>query len=114
MEIKQRLLDYFDDLTPARARAIAQTEVGMASSKATLEGYRQSGVAERKEWLSARDSRVRDSHVELDGMVVNFDEDFVSPLTGARGEAPGMMNDPSEDINCRCTFAVLDETEEPI
>jgi len=114
MEIKQRLLDNFDDLTPARARTIAQTEVGMASSKATLEGYRQSGVAERKEWLSARDSRVRDSHVELDGMVVSFDEDFVSPMDGVRGQAPGMMGDPSHDCNCRCTFSVLDETEEPI
>jgi uncharacterized protein with gpF-like domain len=43
-------------------------------------------------WLSARDSRVRDEHVELDGQEKDVDEAFSNGL-----QQPG-------EPNCRCTL----------
>jgi len=110
--IRDRLLDKFGDLSVARARTIAQTEVGRAATQATQEGFKQMGVAQ-KEWLSARDGNVRDTHTAMDGQVVNLDDDFTSP-SGATGSGPGLLNDPGEDINCRCVTVPLAVGEEKI
>ena len=75
----------------------------------TLEGYTQRGV-ESKEWVTARDAKVRGndpedeySHVDLDGTIIlmaaMFEQNGVSTL------APGMSGVPGFDINCRCRIA---------
>jgi hypothetical protein len=45
---------------------------------------------------------VRDSHREMDGKFEDDDGLFTLP-NGLRGEGPGLFDDPSESINCRCT-----------
>lgn len=90
---------------PARALTIARTETTRAISAGTvqaIEAVAATGVKVRKQWLSARDDVVRDTHVELDGDTVAPGEDFVSS-SGATGQAPGLLGEPGEDINCRCT-----------
>lgn len=82
----------------SRALRIARTE--MAES---FNNGRYTGMAEAKipkiEWLSARDSRVRDSHVRMDGEVVVLGDKFPNGLL-----YPGDVEGPPEEIvNCRCT-----------
>ena len=57
---------------------------------------------EWKEWLTARDEKVREAHWAADGQIVRINEPFE-----VGGEAlmwPGDLNgSPGNIINCRCT-----------
>ena len=107
-EIKLRIQEQFAEISKARAIAISRTETGMAQSKATMEGYMQAGTPQH-EWVSARDGLVRDSHVAVDGEVVNVGDPFSNGLT-----APGIGGDAADVINCRCVTAPLQPGDEPI
>jgi SPP1 gp7 family putative phage head morphogenesis protein len=94
-EIGRNLRKYFDDMSVARAKTIARTETGRLVSLATNEAYRQSAFVTGKEWLTARDDRVRPEHQLNDRKVVAVDGIFPN------GESyPG-----EKSINCRCAIA---------
>lgn len=104
------------DLTEAdyrRALRIARTEGGRASSMATQRAYQdveKLGISIKKQWVATLDGKTRDSHQDLDGQTVGVDEDFESPVTGAKGKGPRLMGRASEDINCRCTtISIIDD-----
>lgn len=94
-EIGRDMRGYFNDMSVSRARTIARTETGRLVSQATQEAYKQSEVVTGKEWLSARDGKVRDEHVENDGVIVATNGVFPSGE-----EYPGQLS-----INCRCALA---------
>ncbi len=96
------------------ARTIARTEVGRASTEATLASHNQLDVP-RHEWLTSLDEAVRESHQRLHGTVVDVGSPF--KLHGKRGVelalgprvGQGAPLSAGEAINCRCTLApVLD------
>lgn len=99
-EIGRKMRDYFDDMSVARAKTIARTETGRLISSATNEAYSQSAVVTGKEWLTARDAKVRNgdapnNHVSNDGIIVD-----------TRGVFPNGEQYPGElTINCRCAIA---------
>lgn len=111
LKIKQRILDKFTEMSTGRARTIAQTEVGRAAGKATLEGMKQfeedTDTKLDKEWITSRDGDVRDDHVFMDGQVVDIDEDFEGPGGQSSSQVPPDSGDPGFDINCRCVMAAL-------
>lgn len=100
-----------------RARRIVRTEVMRASNIAAMNGAKSHKFEIDKQWISARDSRTRRipedefDHVEMDGVVVGFDEPFTS--TGKKGEPvvamqPGDLSAPAGfTINCRCTVGFI-------
>jgi SPP1 gp7 family putative phage head morphogenesis protein len=107
-KIADRLDEVYDFAESKRSERIARTESISASNGGTEEGMRQSGVSE-KEWLSARDERVRDTHQKLDGNVVGVKEMFLSE-SGETLRFPGDPNaDLSEIVNCRCTLIAAEE-----
>ena len=88
-----------------RATTIARTESTRAVNGATVDAYRSAqsqGVELQKEWLSARDDKVRPEHVELDGQIRYVENDFTSE-SGDGADAPGGFGVAALDINCRCT-----------
>lgn len=94
-----------------RALQIARTESTRAANLGTQRAYTEAasmGIQVRKQWLSARDERVRNSHASLDGQTVGANENFVSE-SGAEGPAPASLGSPDEDINCRCTMIPIIE-----
>lgn len=102
-EVASRIKDKFGEMEEGRAETIARTETLSAVSA----GQEQKSQDWQKEfpekrlmkmWVSAQDDRVRDSHQELDGEVVELSADFSNGLQYPR-EVGG---DPSEVINCRC------------
>lgn len=107
-ETKLRIQELFSTISKGRAVAIARTEVLRAQSQSTQEAFKQRGT-KLNEWVSARDGNVRDTHVIADGEIREVGEDF---STG--GPAPGLNNDPGEDINCRCVLAPLNRPSEAI
>jgi hypothetical protein len=100
-----------------RARRIVRTEVMRGSNIGAMKGAEAHGFQVDKQWISARDSRTRRipedefDHVELDGVVVPFDQPFTSE--GKKGEAvvamqPGDITAPAGfTINCRCTVGFI-------
>jgi HK97 family phage portal protein len=100
----QRTLIQSQTFSPARALTIARTETTRAVSAGSIEAMKEAeglGVKVQKEWVSARDGSVRDSHVELDGERVPVGQQFEG--LGGSGSGPGEFGIPEEDINCRCT-----------
>lgn len=101
-DIAKRIDNIFQFSEDFRSRRIAQTEVIGASNDGIIRAYQEAGM-EAKEWLTARDERVRDSH-RIDGQIVGITEDFTTGL-GNRLQYPGDRGSgaPPEDvINCRC------------
>lgn len=102
---------YSDRLLKLRGDTIARTESLQALNAGQNQAFRQAiddGMVEAdavtKEWDSAGDGRVRDSHASMDGQTVNMDEAFTSP-SGARLMHPldSSLGAPaSEIIACRC------------
>ena len=108
-----------EDLTEAnykRAVRIARTEGGRVSSLATQRAYSDAetmGINLKKRWVSTLDKWTRVSHRELDGQTVGIDEDFTSPVTGAKGKGPRLLGRAGEDINCRCTTIPIVDDYDP-
>lgn len=93
----------------SRALRIARTEATRSVNAGATEAYRAAaaeGISVRKEWLSARDSHVRDTCALLDGQVVGVDENFRVPSgrhAGKEASEPGDFDHPELVVNCRCT-----------
>lgn len=102
----------FDVASTSRARTIARTEViSAANGSASLAAAQlPADVAGGQEWISTRDDRTRDDHVDADGQVVVMGAPFE-----VGGESLLYPGDPAGDggnvINCRCTVAFLTPEE---
>lgn len=97
----------------ARAQTIARTEVISAYNFSTVEAWRQSGVVDQVEWLSARDSAVRETHSQADGQTANSVGGYFD-VGGSALAFPGDPAGPPEEvINCRCTLlpVIADDAE---
>jgi len=83
---------------------IARTEVIGVMNGATVDGFKQTGVVEGKEWITAGDGNEREDHADMDGQIADLDGYFTVPSTGDRLEYPGDPGgDAAQIINCRCT-----------
>jgi len=101
-ELADRVAAKLGPGTEARALTIARTEAIAAMNQSSHEAYKAAGAAE-KEWLSAHDERVRETHAEADGQRVGIDDAF--SVGGAPLDYPGDPSGPPEEIiNCRCTL----------
>nr|BDD47308.1 hypothetical protein 11 [bacterium] len=95
-----RIRKVFTNADQVRSLRIAQTETNSTANFGSLEGYRQSGVVEKKEWLAGSDAR--ETHAEAAGRysgdgAIMLHEDF--KVGEGSGPAPGNIGRPEEDIN---------------
>jgi phage portal protein BeeE len=111
MAVRLRTLPEF---TPARALRVARTETTRAvnaGSIATIEAAADDGIEIAGiEWLTSRDSHVREDHKALDGQRVTVGGSF--EIEGASGKGPGQFGEASLDANCRCTILPILEGDE--
>ena len=98
----------------SRARMIARTELTQARNNAAFRSYQDRGT-KYKMWVSFHDTRTRESHRDLDGVVIPVDQFFewetmdgkaVAALAPGDGALP-----PGERINCRCRIAPASEKD---
>lgn len=83
---------------------IARTEGHRVQQQSTLDAQKaaqETGAKIKKQWCSTLDDRTRDTHRQLDGVIVDVDEEFTLP-GGLHALYPGGFGDPAEDCNCRC------------
>lgn len=110
--IKMMAARYESSLLKLRGEMVARTETLQAVNAARFEAFSQgleatgyTKDAVERTWRTARDSRVRHTHAEMDGQTVpGLDTPFTSP-SGAQMMYPGDTSlgaGPSEIIACRC------------
>ena len=99
------------DIPLSRARTIVRTEIGAAQFYGTELGKRSSPFVTVDRWISAHDSRVRHSHQDVDGHIIEEGDKFRVPIY-RKNVIVGydMMTGPGDPeasagnvINCRCT-----------
>jgi len=106
-ELEKELRNAFGKDSRSWSERIARTETGGLYNRGALEGMEEAGV-KTKEWLSSRDSFVRDVHEDADGQVVDIAADFVLS-DGDRGPHPLAMTLPENVCNCRCSVVIGDK-----
>lgn len=105
------------DATPAQARMLARTDLIGMSNGANQWAVRELNAAgqrsgegapiAQKQWLSAGDARVRDTHAEADGQTVAIDQPY--NVGGSPLSYPGDPFGPNAEVcNCRCTELYLE------
>jgi SPP1 gp7 family putative phage head morphogenesis protein len=101
-DVERRIRETFNYFSKVRSVRVARTEGNGLVNMGTELAYEQGGVDE-KEWLSTRDSHVRDTHGAADGQRVGVREKF--NIGGWPLSAPGDPSGPAREvINCRCTI----------
>lgn len=101
-QIRMNVTDDFSQYSKMQAERITRTEVLRTSTDATLDAYKQSGVVEGKQWLTAG---AVDECEDYDGQIETLDGSFYSDTSDF---ADG---DPPLHPNCRCVLlpVLLDE-----
>jgi SPP1 gp7 family putative phage head morphogenesis protein len=95
--IKKRL-----NISDTRCKFIARQETALLTTNFKKSQYQQYGIDQYK-WVTVGDHKVRESHVELDGVTIDWDNPpVVDPKTGRTAHA-GM------DFNCRCQASPIVE-----
>lgn len=82
---------------------IVRTETAMAMNTASQVSFETSSIEMEKEWILGGSANHRPDHVQMDGVRVPWDEDFVLP-SGESLRYPCDPNGaPEEIINCSCS-----------
>ena len=103
-EVKSELVSSYG-FSKERASMIARTEMNRASTQGTLNGWKQTGVVEGKEWILGddwEDTFECDCGDNADEGVIPLDDDFQSGDNG-----------PPNHPNCNCSLAatLMDEDD---
>lgn len=83
---------------------IARTETMSAQNFGKMEGWKQSKLELKKEYIAAVDGVERKTHNQLNRKIVGLEEEFISS-SGDRAQHPGGFSTAKENANCRCTMA---------
>lgn len=110
-KIRKRIASYLTgDSIRQRAEVIARTETLWAYNNGAVEGYKQSGVVEAKEWLTAQDDRLCQYCEPMNGEIVDVDKDWFKQGEEFRGNEGGVLSfsygnvgHPPLHPQCRCT-----------
>ncbi len=114
-DLRKRVSGVFESASRYRAERIARTETIWAWNEGTLQGYKQSGIIEKKQWLSTEDSRTCDFCPTMDGKIVGIDVfyfDKGETLTVPTGSLPfnyEPISHPPLHPGCRCTIVPVIE-----
>jgi HK97 family phage portal protein len=104
-DLAKRIRDLYN-FASSRSKTIARTEVSQSVNGGRFIVLKNEG-AERHEWVTSRDERVRETHREEDGHVVVVGQPFQVTHLAYPGDVVGS---PAEIINCRCiTLPVIDD-----
>jgi hypothetical protein len=107
-------------LSRTQAARIVRTEVTRAANTGAMAAGSTFQYEQSKEWIAANDARTRGrnpedhaSHVLLDGVTIDYEDEFTDKRNGDKLRYPG---DPkasaASTINCRCSIAVVAKVDE--
>jgi HK97 family phage portal protein len=94
-EIRNSITAEFEDIAQKQSTRITRTEVMRASNLANLDAYRQSGIVEGKQWLTAG---ATDECAQYEGQTEGLDGSFYD------SNSDFADGDPPLHPNCRCVL----------
>ncbi len=111
-QLADRVRAEFAGISKRRAETIAATETASAYGVARHAAMEQAGIT-HKEWLTAKDDRVRSEHAAMDGVIAEIDQPFILE-DGTQLMHPAEEGGPPQHvINCRCvSIAALKAPED--
>ncbi|MGN0663694.1 MAG: phage minor head protein [Negativibacillus sp.] len=87
----------------------AVTNAQNAGRQASYDRAKAMGLPQRKYWMATKDLKTRESHRKMDGVAVELDGWFTTPL-GSVMQYPGDRNGkPADYYNCRCTVSTREK-----
>ena len=103
-----------------RSQTIARSEAMRASNRGAIESYRQSGVVEKKIWITFHDKRTCYSCADLDGKIISLEDNYFNlgdpdEVIERDGRKYTFKNDyedigsPPRHALCRCTISAYFE-----
>ena len=96
-----------DASTAEEVLRIIDTEATRDYNAGAYNAAKASGInGLRKRWITMLDDRVRDTHSYLEGMEVGIDDAFYT-YDGDSAMYPGGFELPQNNVNCRCTVAIV-------
>lgn len=114
-DLRKRVIGVFDKLEKYSAERIARTETIWAWNEGAVQGYIQSGVVEKKQWLSAEDSRSCDFCPRMNGKTISIEATYFNKGDKfAVGEKELIfvyedVGHPPLHPSCRCTIVPIIE-----
>jgi hypothetical protein len=116
IDLKKRLMSKYEGFKGFRAERIARTEAIWAWNEGAVQGYMQSGIVNRKEWVSSGDSRSCDFCPTLNGETIGVERewfgkgDIMSVGDSSLSFEYEGIGHPPLHPNCRCSImAVVEE-----
>lgn len=104
-EIKNKIKNIINKDLNASVR-LTRTEITRIFNAGLLDGMIKSSedfdIPVVKQWEATLDGDTREEHAELDGQVVEVDEEFTVDRYSA--QQPGEFGEPEMDFNCRCSI----------
>jgi HK97 family phage portal protein len=94
-EIRNSITNKFEDISKNQSSRITRTEVMRVSNMANIDAYKQSGVVEGKQWLTAG---ATDECSAYEGKIEELDNNFFSI------QSEFDSGDPPLHPNCRCVI----------
>lgn len=109
-ETAKEIRKNYNQFSRVRSKAIARTETVTASNYGSVEGARATKLPVRKFWISAKDSRTRQTHLEADSRYteenpIRLDEIFY--VGSDQMQFAGSGGVAKENVNCRCTVGYV-------
>lgn len=104
-----RIANYGEIRSRYWAERIARTETVRGANYGAMQGAMKHGFLVKKEWISARDNRTRDSHIDLDGDIQNLEDPFYNYEPIMQPGDPKAS--PQNTINCRCAVAFVPQRD---
>jgi hypothetical protein len=107
-------------LSRTQAARIVRTEVTRAANTGAMAAGSTFQYEQSKEWIAANDMRTRGrnpedhaSHVLLDGVTIDYEDEFTDKRNGDKLRYPGDPKASAASVcNCRCSIAVVAKVDE--
>ena len=105
-QIRRNIIDKFSDFNKSQAERITRTEVIKTSNLGAQDAFEQSGVVEGKQWLATEDDRTDEACLELDGKIVELDNNYFEKGDKFMGIdlSYSDVGYPPLHPNCRCVI----------
>ena len=112
-DLRKRVETVFADLSRYGAERIARTETIWAWNEGARQGYKQSGVVEKLQWVSSGDQRSCDFCLDMDGVIIGIEHSFFDKGDSYEVNDRELdfsyekIDHPPLHCNCRCTIVAV-------
>lgn len=109
-KIRTNIVDTFAEYSKVQANRVTRTEVLRASNTGAIQAWKESGVVEAQQWLTAKDDRVDPLCEYMNGTIIPLGKAYFKrgeELTVGDHTAKfnyGSVKEPPLHPNCRCTL----------